>query len=231
MKFSTRQRGRRPCSRGAPGQLILDRASAQLPPGRVAISAVVLGILAGCAGGGSDRPTSPEAAATPAPATKRIPPLVHDCNERLLGTPSDPSQELQRSGEARLYVARLRGGVSFRLVAFLRLPGNLRIGEARYTSWKAPLQLSAGDDVEVSVAAGDRGSARFHRHHAKSFAGLPYRMVLHACAKDISGSARRTGWAGAIITRRSAVCVRLDVKDLASDDRRRLGVALGQKCS
>jgi hypothetical protein len=197
---------------------------------RVAIFALVLGILAGCADGDSDLPTPPEAAATPAPATKRIPPIVNDCNERLLGTPSDPSQELQRSGEARLYVARLRGGASLRLVAFLRLPGNLRIGEARYTSWKAPLQLSAGDDVEVSVAARDRGSARFYRHHAKSFVGLPYRMVLHACTNDTSGSARRTGWAAAIITRRSAACVRLDVNGLASDDSRRLGVALGQRC-
>jgi hypothetical protein len=162
---------------------------------------------------------------------------VNECSDRLLGTPSDPTRALERSGEARLYTAGLKDGGSFRLVAFLRLPGNVTIGGTRYTSWKMPLMLSAGDSAEVSVTKDGRGSARFFRHHARSFGTLPYRTVLHACAADAQGETgrgvigRRTGWAAAVITRQKALCLRLQVKDLASGVMRPLAVALGRACS
>lgn len=111
--------------------------------------------------------------------------------------------------------------------AFLDLPSIARSKIGRTYMWKTPVWLAHGRRVRLSVASRDRGTARliFTPPSNRRFAGGDTAVRFRACR-----SGPGTAFSGSLLTRRRALCMRLELLDESSGRRWRMALPLRHAC-
>lgn len=153
-----------------------------------------------------------------------------DCSERVEPPPVGGTEGL---GYTRI-VLKDDAGLG---ISLMPPPSQRRAGGKRLYVWKMPLALTASKRVFVQIDRRDKHLARFEFLERGAFQKLPRTLRIESCSADeprFSGEGTvgpETGWAGALVATRPALCLRVRVIDLADNSLRRVVLPLGGDCA